>query len=96
MNGDCLNRLPRLALKRYTDLSRAFNAFLATPVSWRDGKTEIPLYKLLFANVDRFAAISPRIAQQKPVVDATAKLARVAGHVIESLLHAADPPDRKG
>jgi hypothetical protein len=91
MSGDGLNRLPRLALKRYTDLSRAFNSFLATPVAWRGEEARTPFYKLLFANVDRFGAIAARIRGQQPLVEASGKLARVAGQVIESLLHATEP-----
>ena len=70
--GSALNELPKQALKRYARLARAFAQFVRVEVKWGPRETKLPLYKLLFANLNRLDEVAKRV-RSHPKLELAAK-----------------------
>lgn len=89
IDGDALNELPRNALKLYARLSRAFGEFLAVETTWGHRRARLPLYQILFANVQRFDTVAPSLLKDTGVMLAAKRLEEEARKIIETMIPAA-------
>lgn len=76
MNGLDIDHLPQIAQRLYPDLTSIFSKLIQTKIPWSPAGANIPLYKLLFANVDRFEVIIP-------TPEACPELAKARRHITE-------------
>jgi hypothetical protein len=78
MEGATLDELPDLAYSLYHDLARSFGVFLAIEPPFGYSGASTPLYKVLFANVDRVDEAFGPLCGLDLVVEGAVDLARAA------------------
>ncbi len=75
MNGKTITALSQCALDAYVEMTAQFNQFLRTTVTWRflEGK-EMPLWKLILANMKRLDVVSASLEGQPAMQESRARL----------------------
>ena len=86
MDGSTLSAVPREALRLYGALGQAFGRFLHTEVVYGAGEMTLPLYKVLFANVDRLGLVAARFRKSESVTRAARQLDEAARTIATTLL----------
>jgi hypothetical protein len=86
LEGSEINDIPQTTLSLYGKLSQAFNRFLGTEVPWGIHNRTSPLFKLVFANINRLSMVSEKVKEKKSVSDAATQLERTAGDIIDCIL----------
>jgi hypothetical protein len=85
LDGGVLNEIPRSALRLYGGLAREFAAFVKTEVEWGLRQTRFPLFKLLYGNLPRLAAVGNVLREDTRVREAAESLEDKAQSVIAEL-----------
>ena len=86
MDGGLLNDLPQRARTAYQQLLQAFGTFLATEVAWGTEPCGIPLWRLIYGNLNRLSLIARALAGNKALARAAADLEARAQALVEELL----------
>ena len=86
LSGEALTNLPQRALAQHAKLSRGFSRFLAQEVPWRNTAQPIPLWKLIYANLDRLDTVRQRLAGCRELAYRRKELEGTAEAVIANLL----------
>ncbi|MDP8256304.1 MAG: hypothetical protein P9M14_11185 [Candidatus Alcyoniella australis] len=84
--GSALNDIPRVALRQFSKLGKAFSAFLRTEVVWGSRQTKVPLHKLVFANVNRMHLVAGNLGENPEVRKASTKLETQSRRIIDVIL----------
>ena len=87
MNSDTMCMLKSRGEASYRSLSSALNAFLGTPVVWNESfARELPLWKIVYANFDRFALAAKQLNRSSRIQESRAVLEGAAGECMDRLL----------
>ena len=86
MEGSEINDIPQATLSLYAKLSLAFNRFLSTKVTWGIHPCTSPLFKLVFANLNRLDMVADRVGKEGAVTEAAKQLEQTAGDIIGCIL----------
>jgi len=84
-DGDAVDEVPRRALRLYGQLATSFGAFLNTDVPSPHGGT-MPLYKRLFANVDRLELVAEALVDHEAVDTSAVSLEEASQAIVDELL----------
>lgn len=86
LEGQDLDRIPRIARDLYLRLAARFQAFLETEVHWPPAGRPMPIYKLVLANVSRLDRVARKLSSDPAVTIATKSLeadaAEIAAHLV--------------
>jgi len=85
LDGEALTAVPQTSLKLYTKLSKSFSAFLSMEAMWGTREGTVPLYKVIFANMDRLAAVAVDLRDVPAIHEAVDRLERAAQAVVETI-----------
>jgi hypothetical protein len=95
LDGQDLDRIPRLARDLYVRLATRFQAFLETEVQWPPAGRHMPIYKLILANVSRLHRVAQELTNDPVVTGAAKSLEADAAEIARELLAQVDK-DRPG
>ena len=90
LDGGVLNEFPDKALKLYAMLAKAFGEFIAVEVPWGPNQNEMPLYKLLFANLNRLHLVADPLHGNETLQKAVNRIEEKAQGVILNILDEQD------
>lgn len=88
LDGGTINELPQKSLRLYAKLSRVFGDFLRVEAVWGHRGIRLPIYKLLFANIQRFDVVAQSLRINHDVLRACERLEGEAQGIIETVLAA--------
>lgn len=86
LDGRELNALPDRALEMYAKLSESFSRLLHVETEWGRMGSRMPIYKLVFANVNRMQLIGEKVKDLPEVRDAVSKLDKECRKVIAEIV----------
>lgn len=84
--GGTVDEVPRLAQQLYRQLAISFGAFLTIQVSSTGSRAEVPLYKLIFGNIERLDRVAADLDGNEAVLAAAEKLNEDSRTMVEMIL----------
>jgi hypothetical protein len=85
-DGATLAALPQKVRPLYSQLSAAFSSFLKQEVLWREGRSPLPLFKVLFGNLSRLELLPEMLKGDSVLKAAVEKLEKESGAIIGKIL----------
>lgn len=86
VDGSTLDELPDRAYSLYHDLARSFGVFLGNQPAFGHAGGPTPLYKVLFANVERVGEAAEPLRQLETVTDGAVQLSLAARQISDRLI----------
>ncbi len=86
LDGSEINDIPQHTLSLYGKLSQAFSQFLKTEVVWGSRSLSIPLYKLIFANLNRLHWVAEKLQSNQDLAEAKKRLEKTAEGIVGGIL----------
>jgi hypothetical protein len=86
LDGHMLNHLTRHAALLFKKLSSSFSRFLGTDVTWGNQHLSVPLWKVLYANMERLHLVGRALDSQPKLRRTAGNLKKASVGIINDLL----------
>lgn len=86
MEGKQMNDLPKQAIEKYKQLTKAFHQFLAKEIEWGQKRLKLPLWKIIYSNYSRLKFVQNELKNNPQLDKIKCELEITANSIILSVL----------
>ncbi|MCB2203199.1 hypothetical protein KQI65_00510 [bacterium] len=92
LSGAHRRKIPARAEKLHFALEESYTTFLETPVPWSSVRSSVPIWKILYANLNRMTTLHGVLQENQPLMEAAAELDSIAEEIIGEFLDSIGSP----